>query len=273
MDDNEHERLSSIILTHNQNKGTTFLLLFYCTFILSSLQEVQHEYWKVFTSTELFWVHCKRYNMNTAKYLPVQSYFEFTTGGTTWILPSIYQYRVIVSSLQEVQHEYCQVFTSTVILSSLQEVQHEYCQVFTSTELFWVHYNMNTAKYLPVQSYCEFTTRGTTWILPSIYQYRVILSSLQEIQHEYYQVFTSTELFRVHYKRYNMNTAKYLPVQSYFEFTTTWILPSIYQYRVILSSLQEVQHEYCQVFTSTELFWVHYKRYNMNTAKYLPVQS
>jgi hypothetical protein len=89
MDDNEHERLSSIILTHNQNKGTTFLLLFYCTFILSSLQEVQHEYCQVFTSTELFWVHYKRYNMNTAKYLTVQSYFEFTTRGTTWILPSI----------------------------------------------------------------------------------------------------------------------------------------------------------------------------------------
>jgi hypothetical protein len=218
--------------------------------------------------------------MNTAKYLPVQSYCEFTTRGTTWILPSIYQYRVI--------------------LSSLQVVQHEYWLVFTSTELFWVHYkryNMNTAKYLPVQSYCEFTTRGTTWILPSIYQYRVILSSLQEVQHEYCQVFNSTvfilsslqevqheycqvftspELFWVHYKRYNMNTAKYLPVQSYFEFTsrgTTWILPSIYQYRVILSSLQEVQHEYWLVFTSTELFWVHYKRYNMNTAKYLTVQS
>jgi hypothetical protein len=240
------------------SRGITWILpsIYQYRVILSSLQEVQHEYCQVFNSTELFWVH---YNMKTAKYLPVHSYFEFTSRGTTWILASIYQY--------------------WVILSSLQEVQHEYCQVFTSTELFWVHYkryNMNTTKYLPVQSYFEFTTRGTTWILASIYQYWVILSSLQEIQHEYCQVFTSTDLFWVHYKRYNMNTAKYLPVQSYSEFTsrdTTWILASIYQYRVIVSSLQEIQHEYCQVFNSTELFWVHYKRYNMKTAKYLPVQS
>ena len=53
MDDNEHERLSSITLRHNQNKGTTLWLLFDCIFILSSLQEVQHEYCQVSTSTEL----------------------------------------------------------------------------------------------------------------------------------------------------------------------------------------------------------------------------